>query len=240
MKAIILAAGRGSRLGGITDGLPKALVRIAGKPLIDYTLDFLDHPSVAKKIVVGGFQWEKMVAALTNRPGITWLPNPDFQLGSIVTLWQAREELCGDDILLLNADHIYPAHFLEKLLRHPQGIIAACDFDRPLADDDMKISETPKGFVGAISKKLTQYNGGYIGMTLIRKDSLPSYTAALESLWISDKKAVVEEILQRLIDQQRPPHIADLSGSRWFEVDTPEDLTRTEQEIKKSGGITGV
>lgn len=240
MKTIILAAGQGTRLGELTkgqfapgqlaQGQPKALVKVAGTPLIDYSLKFLDQQPSNQVIVVGGYAFPILKRHLDGFPQVRLLENKEFHLGSILTLKTAQDFL-DDETLIMNADHIYPHHFLPKLLQTPGDLVAACDFDRPLVADDMKIQEGPQGFVKAISKQLTETHGGYIGMTLVRRGGLARYREALQEVWKEDKKAAVEVVLQRLIDRGHPPQIADLSGDRWYEIDTAEDLQKAEQSL---------
>ncbi len=223
MKAIVLAAGRGTRLGNKTEQLPKALLDISGRPLLEYTLDFLAGAEWEEIIIVGGFEFETFAQYLKKRPDITLLQNKDFHSGNIVTLKTARQHL-NDGFLLMNADHIYPKTFLSQLLQHRSGVVAACDFDRDLVADDMKVWEEPKGQIKSIHKKLAAFNGGYIGMTLVNQDSLANYLQAFDLVCTQRPEASVEEVLQQLADQGTPPRIADLSGSRWYEIDTPQDL----------------
>ena len=235
MKTIILAAGQGTRLGGLTKDQPKALVKVAGTPLIDYSLKFLDQQGQFAQpsnqvIIVGGYAFPVLKQHLGGCPHVRLLENKEFHLGSILTL-KAAQDFLDDDTLIMNADHIYPHHFLPKLLQTPGDMVAACDFDRPLVADDMKIQEGPQGFVKAISKQLTESHGGYIGMTLVRRGALARYREALQEVAHKNNKAAVEEVLAWLIEKNSPPQIADLSGAKWFEVDTMEDLQKAERSL---------
>jgi len=232
MKAIILAAGMGNRLGERTRDLPKALVTVAGKPLLEYVLDFLDTPVISEVGIVTGYQaqvFEKFVRE--KYPKIRLFHNPQYREGSILTLKAARDFL-DDDFLLCNADHIYPRHLFDCLKLPRQNLSAICDFDRTLVEDDMKVSLDKSRHITRIDKKLATYQAGYIGMTFCPKACLPDYWAGAEEA-LSDRgsKACVEAILDTLAPKM-PIEILDASGFGWLEVDNEEDLQKAESRLE--------
>ena len=227
MKALILAAGVGNRLG---HDKPKALVQIVGCELICHQLDFLRHPAITEIGVVGGFRFD----ALAARVGPARLfENKSYRQGNILTL-QAALPFLDETFLLMNVDHIYPNKMLDHILKQVRGITTACDFDRPLVEDDMKIKKNAQGRLIAIDKKLDNYDGGYIGMTVVPREQLPAYLSAFEkTLAVQGPKASVEMILAELASTGKPVAIADTSGIRWLEIDTPEDLKKAETRLRQ-------
>ena len=165
MKALILAAGFGNRLGALTEDCPKPLVPLNGRPLIGHVLAGLRHPSITEIAVVGGFQFDRLRACVAElSTAVQLFYNSRYALGSIESVFAAREFLTGD-FLLCNADHLYRPAILERALTAGSGITAMCDFDRSLGPDDMKIRRRPDGHLATIHKELTAFDGGYIGMT---------------------------------------------------------------------------
>ena len=235
MKAVILAAGRGERLGGLTADRPKALVSLRGMPLIDYTLDFLVHHPFSEIIVVGGAFLPLLSDHLKNRSGpIRLVNNPHFEQGNIVSLMAATEYL-NEEFLLMNADHIYPKRLLPALVSKARDITAVCDFNRTLGEDDMKIELDGERKIRRIAKRLERYDGGYIGMTWCGYEHVTAYLKALQAtLSRKGTSAVVEDILQTLADQGHPARIFDASPYPWFEIDTPAELIQTEQILSQS------
>lgn len=233
MLAVILAAGVGNRMNHLTDGCHKALVRVSGKELILHTLDFITHPAVTERIVVTGFEAEGLKSFLkSHRPDVKTIYNPNFSDGSIRTIETALPYLNGD-FVLLNADHIYPRRMLPHILKQRRGISAACDFDRPLIEDDMKVKLTDDKKLSRIKKTLEQFDGGYIGITLCEASCLPVYkNAVAKTREIQGAKAPVEFVLGHLATEGHPIHICDASGIRWLEVDTLEDLALAEATLK--------
>ena len=233
MRAIILAAGTGTRLGGVTT---KALVEVNGKKMIDYLLEFLNLELFNEIFVVGGFHFADLNEYLTTKknPKLRVLENAEYLKGNIYTMLRALNEFENESFLLTNADHIYPRIMFDKMEKSFQNITAMCDNDRNLGIDDMKVAiNNTTGRVEAIDKKLEHYNCGYIGMTFVHKDNFTQYKkAADETIERVGEKAVVENILQTLSnDEQTAPYICDLSGFGWYEVDDAKDKAFAEKSL---------
>jgi choline kinase len=238
MNVIVLAAGMGNRLGDATRNLPKALVTVAGKPLLHYVMDFLKHPAVQEITVIGGYQFDQVQAYLKkNYPKVKCVQNPDYMRGSILTIRTALPFLTTHT-LIMNTDHIYPKRLMNKLLSQCRGITAVCDTDRNLVEDDMKVLRNPQGLVTDIDKRLTQCDAGYIGMTFCALDQIPTYKAAVQTaLDTRGDEVAVEAALRWLAQNGKPIHVADVSGMGWLEVDTAEDRAAAEEKLKSIPGF---
>lgn len=231
MKALILAAGLGTRLGNITSEKPKALVQVTGMNLLDHILNFLDHPRISRIGVVGGYNYDLLKAHLSGR-SVKLFHNKDYKYGNILSLISALDFI-DDDLLLTNVDHIYPKKLLDHILANSSGITAMCDFDRTLVEDDMKVKLGNKK-LKKISKKLGDYDAGYIGMTFCSKKMNKIYKeAAMETKDIYGKDSSVESVLGHLAANDVEINICDTSGYKWFEIDTPEDLKNAEVKLAK-------
>lgn len=234
MQAVIIAAGLGNRLGDLTSDQPKALVPVAGRELILRTLDFADHPAIESRIVVTGYEGERLSRFIAERcPGVDTVHNPHYRDGSIRTIEAALKRVKGD-FLLMNVDHIYPRRMLERILDRTSGITAMCDFDRTLGDDDMKVKLAGERLAG-IRKTLDEYDGGYIGMTYCSASSLAQYAEGVkETRALEGDAANVEAALALLAGRKEEINICDVSGMGWLEVDTPEDLEHAERTIRQN------
>ncbi|HEU4753839.1 MAG TPA: phosphocholine cytidylyltransferase family protein, partial [Armatimonadota bacterium] len=115
MKAIILAAGVGKRLGGGIADRPKCLIDLDGRTLLDRTLDALEELGIREQIVVVGHLADRVEQALASRPGAVALYNPEYRKGAILSLWTAREALDGP-VLIMDADVLFPTEMLRRLV----------------------------------------------------------------------------------------------------------------------------
>lgn len=236
MKTIVLAAGTGSRLGEITSARTKGMVPANDKKLIDYLLDFIDIDMMSEVIVVGGYCYEDLKDHIQKRENnkIRVIENKEYLKGNIYTLITALKEFSDESFLITNVDHIYPPIMFDKMKESFSGITAMSDFDRTLGDDDMKVKlDENKKYISEISKKLKDFDCGYIGMTYVDKEMDSVYRSAIDKVIEENgDNSVVENILHYLSkDENSKPRICDLSGFGWYEIDTPEELRSAEKKL---------
>jgi choline kinase len=124
-RALILAAGRGSRLGALTVHRPKCLLPLAGETLLSRQLRLLDEAGIHDVVVVAGYRAADIAARFRGLPGVALISNPAFEgNGSISSLAAAKHELAGD-ILILNCDLAYEPEMLASLLSSGHGLTLA-------------------------------------------------------------------------------------------------------------------
>lgn len=120
MKTVILAAGKGTRFGEITKKTPKALIKISGKPIIEYTLEAL--PSSVKEVylVIGhlGEQIKNHVGNKYKEVKIKYIKLKNLT-GTATAVWKTKKYLGKDKFLVLYGDDLYSKIELEKLVRFP-------------------------------------------------------------------------------------------------------------------------
>ncbi|MFH0977439.1 MAG: NTP transferase domain-containing protein [Spirochaetota bacterium] len=243
MRAIVLAAGTGSRLGEITKARTKGMVPVNGKRLIDYLLEFFEIEFFDEILIIGGFCYEDLKDHIQKKKyeNVRVLENKEYLKGNIFTLVRGLKEFESDSFLITNVDHIYPRKMFERMKKSFMGITAMCDFDRNLTNDDMKVKlRADSRTIELIRKDLTEFNCGYIGMSYIDKSSNKIYREAVErAVEKFGEKAVAENVLQILAnDAGTAPGICDLSGIGWYEVDTEDDLRKAEAGLLKDPNFT--
>jgi L-glutamine-phosphate cytidylyltransferase len=244
VQVVLLAAGLGSRLGALTKDIPKALISVAGKPLLFHALEFAARLKPAKTLVVGGFGFPLVKQALDRgRPtnpalaglSIELLENTNFRDGNLISLLTARPHI-SEGFLLLNVDHIYRAPIAGVVAPEVAEVTAFIDTDRNLGADDMKVERAANGRVRRIAKTLTTFDSGYVGMTRVPTAALSRYWQTADAALAEEGRAIhVERILARLAESDAAPLCRDISGPGWLEVDTAEERAAAEQALLASG-----
>jgi choline kinase len=232
MQAVLLAAGLGSRLGKLTEQLPKALIPVAGVPLLAYAVRFAQAAGARDITVVGGYGYGLVAAEVARRAlAVRLVENPAFRDGNLVSLLAARPHVAGE-LLLMNIDHIYRPAVAAIVAPPAADVTAFIDTDRALGADDMKVERDGAGRVRKISKALETWDAGYVGMTKVPASALPRYWAEADAALAEEGRAIhVERVLARLAASGAAPACRDVSGHGWLEVDLPEERERAEEAL---------
>jgi choline kinase len=233
MPVVLLAAGLGSRLGSLTAALPKALIAVAGRPLLDYAARFAEATGLGPIVVVGGYGYPQVAAEVQQRRlPVTLVENQSFRDGNLVSLFAARPLVGGEELLIMNVDHIYRPAIAPLVGAPVDDVTALVDHDRTLGDDDMKVALDGSGRVRAIAKTLAAWDVGYVGMTRVPARASARYWAEAEAALSQEGRAIhVERVLARLAHGEAPPRTRDISGHGWLEVDLPEERERAERAL---------
>jgi choline kinase len=224
--ALILAAGNGSRLAAYSGELPKPLVPLHGKPLLEHVISGAHEAGIEKFVVVVGYRGRAIQEWYENRRfggiEVTWVENPDYRKDNGVSVLCAKD-LIHEPFLLLMADHIFEPTTARALLRQPLGkdeVILGVDrkiesvFD---LDDATKIRIEEDRIVD-IGKNLKRYNALDTGMFLCQ----PVLFHWLESAMIDGNCSLSDGL--RAMGRNRTFKSFDIGGAYWQDVDTPAAL----------------
>lgn len=241
-RAIILAAGRGSRLGGHTGDRPKCLVPVGGRPLLEWQIDALAKAGVTSIAVVRGYegwQLEGRATELFDNP--RWAQTNMVRSLECAAAW-LRESAC----IVSYSDIIYFESAVRQLIAAESDIAITFDrewrkqwedrFGDPLIDAET-FQVDGSGRVTDIGRKptsLDQVNGQYMGLLKFT----PAGWRDVESELAAAGPTTVDRLdmtslLRLLIGRGVQVQGVGLS-ERWFEVDSPSDLELCEQFL--SGG----
>ena len=241
MRVIILAAGQGTRLRPLTDNIPKCMVQLEGKPLIEYQLDVFKRLNITDVHVATGYRED--VIDFNN---ITKHFNKDFETTNMVHTLFCAEDIMDDDLIITYGDIIYKDEVLQKIIDSDAGVSVIVDkgwreywaarMDNPLADaETMKLNSD--GTIKELGKKPTSYNeieGQYIGMMKFSKEALKKireYYHGLDKNKIYDgkdyKNMYMTSFLQSIADNVTPIKAVTINNG-WMEVDCPEDIECTQ------------
>ena len=239
MDAILLAAGMGNRLG-LADGRPKALLEIGGRSLLQRHVQNLSALGVRRLTVCTGYRSADIVAAVRGHaaPHIECVENPDFSSGSIKSLWTVRSALtAGEEVLLMDADVLYPAHFLVRLAASPHRSCLLLDRAYVPGDEPVKVCVQGSRIVDFSKRpdpaRAWDFTGESVGFFKL-SPSTARQLAVLCERFVADGRAQEphESALRELL--QNAPHdfgFEDISGEPWIEIDFPADICRATDEI---------
>lgn len=228
MRAVILSAGRGSRLLPLTEFLPKCLVPIDGVPLLDRQLQGLAEAGFDAATVVAGYRHERVANHLAqNAPAIPveLRYNPFWAVSSSIgSVWAARD-LLRDPFCLINGDTSFAPELLARALHPAAGSVGL--MVEPLvraARDDMLV-RVEDGAVVAVSKALEPRQATHRSMGAIVAGAESAYADALAAVIGAPNgiQAYHHDVVDALSRSARVSAIVDASGD-WVEIDCAEDI----------------
>ena len=224
MKAILLAAGKGTRISRMIKEVPKSTLPINGVPLIRRTVSMLLDKGIEVFVCVG-YQSNLVKKALEGL-NVTYYTNPFYDVtNSIASLWFAREQI-NDDMLILNADVFFSTEILKKILKDDHEVVIAMDTGRVEAGD--YFFKTVNGCIKKYGKDLprSERNCEYVGIVKMKKEFNETFLRQLDKLIHTQEHGRWwEEVLYSMVDK-KDIHTIDVKGYFWAEIDYFDDYER--------------
>ena len=231
MKAIILSAGQGSRLGHLVDDRPKCLIDFNGRSLLDRQLDTLAANGIREVVVVTGFrddQIEAAIAVRTGGPRVRTIYNPFYKVAdNLGSLFIAKHELAGE-CLVWNGDTLVSNPLMARVIGNRQpGICVTIDRKPSYDEDDMKVVTDSDGRLHAIGKRLPMgnVNAESIGLLAFRGGGAEQFSQAIErAIRTAEGTTIWYLRVIHQIAQKADVWTLDIQGEEWGEVDFPPDV----------------
>lgn len=230
-RAIILSAGKGSRLLPLTADRPKCLLSLSGRTLLEWQLDSLFAAGIGEMVVVAGFGLELVEEVIARRGAsrgrVSLVFNPFYHVAdNLGSVWMARAAM-DRDFLLLNGDTLVPPALVAGLLAAPPAPIAlAVDSKDRYDADDMKVLREGDRLV-RVDKSLSagSCNAEAIGLARFTGEGRALFRARVEEMMRTPEGT--SQFYLRAIDRLADTGIvaaAPIGGLDWAEVDYPADL----------------
>ena len=246
IKAIIVAAGHDKRIEPLNENIPKCMLDIKGKTIIERQIENLKSCGISDIIIVKGYKQETI-----DRSDVKFYLNPDFEKTGIVSsLFFAEKEMNGDFIVLYS-DIIFDKKLLNKLLKEKTDICLVTDLDwRERYDKretqpagEIELVEVKNKHISKIGKNIDpeKAHGECIGITLFSKkgaeqlkkcykNAIKKYKNTKFHEATSISKAYLTDMIQEIIDNGITIKNVDTYGD-WMEIDTFDDYKRAWSEI---------
>lgn len=235
MKAVILAAGVGSRLRPLTSKKPKCLVRVAGRPILDYQVRAYTAAGIKDILIVVGYEASKIKEYYkhTRDIHIKLIENEDYEVtNNMYSLFLTAPDVENESFILSNGDVVFDTSIIYELVHSDEDLIAA---DKgSYSEEAMKITLNETGLISNISKEIPQ-NEAYGNSIDIYKFSAKSSTILFQEMrkiiaGENSLKDWTEIAIQRLLqmgDLKMQPF--EISNKSWVEIDNFEDLAVADQ-----------
>lgn len=246
MKAIILAAGQGTRLMPLTAEKPKCMIEYNGKPIIDHILNTMLDSGISDISIVAGYKKERLFKHCSGR-NIKFYSNEHFSSTNMVYSLFCAENEFTDDVIISYSDIVYNSSVSDTLMvsNAPISVIADKQWlklwelrmENPL-DDAESLKLDGHNNIIEIGKKTKTYSdiqGQYIGLIKIKKEAIgkvKQFYYSLDKLKLYDGKdfnnMFMTTFIQLIIDNLMPVKAVFIKGN-WLEIDSHSDLSAYEK-----------
>lgn len=224
VEAVILAAGRGSRLAAYTDDKPKCLVEVGGLPLIEHQMRMLKMAGIERVSVVAGYRAEEIRAVVGDRAHV--IENSEWNdSNSLYSLALCRGQV-SSAMLVMNCDVLVHPLALQRLLDAP-GSAFVYDSLSGDADEHMKVA-LANGRLAAMSKALPTHrvDGENVGILYFEARAAQRLLQAATDLVAEGQRNTWMAAAVERVAFSVPLCGIDIADLPWIEIDFPEDLDR--------------
>jgi L-glutamine-phosphate cytidylyltransferase len=236
VKAVILAAGRGTRIRSVHGEHPKCLIEVDNTTILDHQLDALSMVGINDIAMVVGYEKEQIIAHVSARRLVTqrihFIENPAFaSTNNIYSLWLALDWLRGDSFIVLNADVIFDSEILNFALRPYAPISLSVD---PLWRDETTKVIIVDDHVIRVSKKISpeEFSGTSIGITVFCKSIQDRFFLKMADVIAAGQvNELFTVAVEELANEGVPVGYTSTDGLPWAEIDDPVDLMFAQQSV---------
>ena len=249
-KALIIAAGLGSRLKKHTENLPKCMLDFGGKTLLQRQLDSYKKNNISDISLIRGYKKEKI-----NYKGIKYFENNDYKNNNILNSLFYAEKIINGNIIISYSDILFDPSVVERTLKSDHDISVVVDIDwrgyyvgrkdHPISEAENVIfnSNNEVEKIGKINTGNEEVHGEFIGMIKLSNRGTEIFKEHFHRLkkiyWNKPfqrakifQKAYLSDFIQELVDIGIKVHCVIIE-SGWKEIDTVEDYKKALVGFKK-------
>lgn len=230
LTAIILAAGRGNRLGALTEREPKCLLTVGPRTLLEHQLAALASHGITQVVVVAGHRHQAVKTRLEGRATVV-VNERHASTNSLFSLWLARDH-ARDGFLLLNADVLFDPGILGRVLECPHPEALAVERRAEFTAEEMKV-ELEGERIRALSKTLPaeRAQAENLGVLKFSPEGSRRLFAKIEELLARGGEREFCPYAFHALADELPLYAVPVDGLPWIEIDFLEDLRRAREEV---------
>ena len=239
MKSVILAAGISARLRPLTNNIPKCLLKIGGKTILERTLDNLIAYNLNDVIIVTGYledQIKDFIKMYYPKLKVTYIFNDKYDItNNIYSLWMTKELVMNNNMLLMDSDILFDKKILGLLLNSQYSNCLALRSDHKLSDEEIKVRLNSDKSISEISKTvdLRYAIGESIGIEKFDTEFTNKLFEILDRKVLVENKVKIfyEAAFQEAINSGEKIYAFDIGNLKCIELDFAEDIERAEREV---------
>ncbi len=236
MKALIIAAGNGTRLQPYAKGRHKSLLPLLGLKIIERVILAAKETGISEFVIAIGYEGKSIKALLRDGEkygvAISYVENKDWEKANGISVLKAKR-FFTEHFVLLMSDHIFSSNTLRRIQRlHLKADESVLAVDKNLSSVN-DVGDTTKVVVKdnrviSLNKNLPDYNGFDTGMFVCS----PSIFKALERSTRQNKNSLSDGM--RILVKERKLRAFNIQGNFWADCDTYKDLKFAEKKLIKS------
>ncbi len=232
MRAVILAAGVGSRIRPLTDNCPKCLLSIDGHTILEMMISHIRDCGITDIVFVLGYLQEQIKAYVTKQfPELNayFITNEQYATTNTgFSLMLTRDLVAGASFIKFDADVVFDKTILSRLIACEHDNALCIDKNIQLDAEEVKVIIKEQNRVVKASKTVNPEEaiGESIGIEKISADTATHLFAELENMMrdAQNHQEYYEAAYERLIEKDVPFYALDISGLKWIEIDTQQDF----------------
>lgn len=245
MKAIILAAGVGSRIRPLTDNCPKSLLKVGDNTILEMMVSKIQDCGINEIIFILGYLEDQIKDYVkTNFPDLKahFVTNSKYaETNTGFSLMLAGDLVKDSDFIKFDADVVFDKAILEKLIECDYKSCLCIDKNINLDAEEIKVIIDDDHRVLKASKTVNPKDavGESIGIEKIDSETAKLLFKELEIMMRDDQnhQEYYEGAYERLIEKKVPFHALDISGLEWIEIDTKEDYAKARALTRAIGEV---
>ncbi len=237
MKALMLAAGMGKRLGKFTNNNTKCMVEIAGKKLIDRAIEAVEMAGIKEMIIVVGYCGDNLIKYIesnykNSNVKFKFIDNKDYAISNnIYSFYMAKDYLVEDDIILMESDLIYDTSIVKQLVDDPHPTIAAVAKYASWMDGTCVTLDEKNDIVQFVDKIDMDFASGEqyyktvniykLSKEFNKKIYIPFLEAYMKAYGLNSYYETVLKVISPLSESRIYGY--DIGDMPWYEIDDAQD-----------------